>query len=166
VIFRQRFLDGIRDGSITLAFRRWRRPSVRAGGTLLTAVGRLDIASVTTVTGDEISDGDARCAGYASRAVLLHELNRRGEGRVYRVQLGALRSDPRLALRQTVPSTPAERASLLERLRRLDARSSNGPWTRRTLELVQSHPGVRAADLARRLNEETLPFKTNVRNWA
>jgi hypothetical protein len=26
MIFRQRFLEGIRDGTITLAFRRWRRP--------------------------------------------------------------------------------------------------------------------------------------------
>ena len=30
VIFRQEFLDGIRNGSITIAFRRWRRPSVKA----------------------------------------------------------------------------------------------------------------------------------------
>jgi hypothetical protein len=49
MIFRQRFLEGIRDGSVTLAFRRWRRPSVRAGGMLLTAVGQLEIVSVDEV---------------------------------------------------------------------------------------------------------------------
>jgi hypothetical protein len=49
MIFRQRFLEGIRDGSVTLAFRRWRRPSVRAGGTVLTAVGQLEIVSVDEV---------------------------------------------------------------------------------------------------------------------
>ena len=27
-------LEGIRDGRITLAFRRWKRPTVKAGGTL------------------------------------------------------------------------------------------------------------------------------------
>ena len=67
MIFRQRFLDGIRDGTITLAFRRWRRPSVRAGGTLLTAVGQLEIVSVDEVAMTHISDQDARRAGYASR---------------------------------------------------------------------------------------------------
>ena len=163
MLFRQRFLDGIRDGSITLAFRRWRRPSVRAGGTLLTAAGQLEIRSVAPVTRAAISDADARRAGYESRDPLLSELDRRDEGDLYRVELGALRTDPRLALRQAVPSTAAERTSLLERLRRLDARSGTGPWTRRTLELVRSHPGLRAADLARRLNQETLPFKANVR---
>jgi hypothetical protein len=163
MIVRQRFLDGIRDGSITLAFRRWRRPSVRTGGTLLTAAGQLEIVSVVPVTRDAISDADARHAGYASRDALLAELDQRDEGDLYRVELGALRSDPRLALRQSVPSTPAERASLLDRLRRLDVRAAQGPWTRRTLELVKSHPGVRAADLARRLNQETQSFKVNVR---
>src|SRR5688572_31965399 len=31
VLFREEFLDGLRDGRVTLAFRRWRRPSVKAG---------------------------------------------------------------------------------------------------------------------------------------
>src|SRR5262249_5675731 len=35
VLFRQETLDGIRRGSVTLAFRRWLRPSVKSGGTLL-----------------------------------------------------------------------------------------------------------------------------------
>jgi hypothetical protein len=64
MIFRQKFLDGIRDGTVTLAFRRWRRPSVRAGGTLLTAVGQLEIVSVGEVAMTRISDADARRAGY------------------------------------------------------------------------------------------------------
>ena len=76
MLFRQRFLDGIRDGTITLAFRRWRRPSVRAGGTLLTAVGQLSIASVDEVAMTRISEADARRAGYASREDLLTELTR------------------------------------------------------------------------------------------
>ena len=36
-------LDAIRRGEVTCAFRRWRRPSVRTGGTLMTAVGQLEI---------------------------------------------------------------------------------------------------------------------------
>lgn len=87
MIFRQRFLEGIRDGSITLAFRRWRRPSVRAGGTLLTAVGQLEIVSVDEVATTRISHSEARRAGYASRDDLLTELSGRTEGTVYRVAL-------------------------------------------------------------------------------
>src|SRR5688572_9982353 len=163
MLFRQRFLDGIRDGSITLAFRRWRRPSVRTGGTLLTAVGQLGITSVARVAIDEISNAEARRAGYDSRETLLAELDQRTAGDVYRVELGPLHADPRIALRQTVPSAPGDRATVLEGLRRLDASSIAGPWTRRTLELIRSHPGVRASDLCRLCNQDKEPFKLNVR---
>jgi hypothetical protein len=112
---------------------------------------------------DEITNAEARRAGYDSREALLDELDRRAEGDVYRVELGPLRADPRVALRRSTPTTAAQRAGVLEALRRLDARSSDGPWTRRTLELIRSHPAVRAADLCRRLKQEKVPFKVNVR---
>lgn len=49
MLFKKAFLEKIRDGRVTLAFRRWRRPTVKSGGTLLTAVGELPIVSVTQV---------------------------------------------------------------------------------------------------------------------
>jgi hypothetical protein len=49
MLFKQAFLDGIQAGTITLAFRRWQRPTVKAGGTLLTAVGQLAIDDVRAV---------------------------------------------------------------------------------------------------------------------
>ena len=52
---------------------------------------------------------------------------------------------------------------MLERLRRFDAHAVDGPWTRRTLEMIRSHPGVRAADLCRLIGQEKLRFKGNVR---
>jgi hypothetical protein len=82
MLFRQRFLDGIRDGAITLAFRRWRKPSVRAGGTLLTAAGQLDIPAVDEVAITGISDAEAGHAGYGSRDELLAEWQSRDEGTV------------------------------------------------------------------------------------
>lgn len=163
MIFRQRFLDGIRDGTITLAFRRWRRPSVRAGGTLLTAVGQLEIVSVDEVAMTRISDADARRAGYESRTDLATELNARTEGTVYRVQLGALRADPRVALRQSAELGDEERRQIAQRLQRLDASAADGAWTRRTLEIIRDHPARRAGDLCQLLGMEKLPFKLNVR---
>ncbi len=77
MLFRKSFLEGIRSGEITLAFRRWKRPSVRAGGSLLTPIGQLDIESVERVTSNRITTADARRAGYASREPLLKELQQR-----------------------------------------------------------------------------------------
>lgn len=162
MIFRQRFLDGIRDGTVTLAFRRWRRPSVRAGGTLLTAVGQLEIVSVDEVAMPRIADDDARRAGYSSREELLAELRVRDEGKVYRIQLGGLREDPRVALRQSASLSEKDRDDIVRRLGRLDQHSSH-PWTRQTLDLIRSRPAVRAGDLCRLVGLELHPFKTNVR---
>jgi hypothetical protein len=162
MLFRAEFLKGIQDGTITLAFRRWRRPSVRAGGTLLTPVGELAIGSITLVDPKQISESEARRAGYAARQVLLAELAGRAEGEVYRVELGALRPDPRVALREAPPTTDGELREVGDRLRRLDARAVE-PWTRRTLELIGQHPATRAGNLCRMVGQEMHHFKLNVR---
>lgn len=163
MLFRAEFLDGIRSGAVTLAFRRWVRPSVRAGGSLLTPVGQLGIAAVTRVEREGISPSDARRAGYASREALLAELDRREDGDLYRIELGPLGPDPRLALRGAAPESAAEADALLARLGRLDARSAAGAWTRPTLLLIEQHPGVRAARLAQLAGREVAAFKLDVR---
>jgi hypothetical protein len=45
MLFRQRSWPGIADGSLTIAFRRWKRPTVRVGGTSRTARGLIAIDS-------------------------------------------------------------------------------------------------------------------------
>jgi hypothetical protein len=163
MLFRQHFLDGIRNGTITLAFRKWRRPSVKAGGTLLTAVGRLHIAAVAEIALKEISRADAKRAGYESLDALVEELNRYDAGKLYRIELGPLEADPRIALRQTKAASEHETSAMAQRLRRLDAHSADGPWTQRTLELIRAHPGRRAGDLCELMGQEKMRFKGNVR---
>ena len=80
MLFRQDSLDGIREGRITLAFRRWRRPTVRTGGTLMLPIGQLQIVEVRPITEDDITHEDAARAGYPSRQVLRRELAARTEG--------------------------------------------------------------------------------------
>jgi len=88
LIPRQR-LERIRRGEVTLAFRRWIRPTVRAGETLRTECGAIRIAVVTRVEERDISEEDARRAGCPSRAELLHELHAGRPGWVYRIELAA-----------------------------------------------------------------------------
>ena len=162
VLLRNDVLEQIRAGAVTLVFRRWQRPSVRAGGSQLTQLGKLAIRRVDKVELERISAADAKRAGYASRAALLEELARRDGGDVYRIELGALEPDPRVALRER-PADSDEIEALLAQLAGIDARSRSGPWTRRTLELIESHPAVLAARLAARHGRETAPFKLDVR---
>lgn len=65
MLIKRDVLEAIRRGEIDLQFRRWTRPSVRAGGTLKTAVGLMRIGAVDEMSPDDVSDADARRAGFA-----------------------------------------------------------------------------------------------------
>jgi hypothetical protein len=161
MLFRQDVLRRIAEGEVTLAFRRWRRPTVKAGGTLRTRVGVLAIDSVEPVDEDRVTDADARRAGASDRAALLAGL--RPDGTLYRVEFRLAGPDPRVALRERSHISPEELAEIDARLARLDAASRHGPWTATVLGLIAEQPGTRAPDLAASLGRETAPFKADVR---
>ena len=57
-------LEAIKDGRITLQFRRWTRPSVKAGGTLKTKVGLLKIGRIDEMSPADVTAADAKKAGF------------------------------------------------------------------------------------------------------
>ena len=163
MLFKRLFLDGIVSGEITAAFRRWTRPTVRAGGTLKTAVGVLAIDSVEQVPPGVITEAEARRAGYPSRDALMAELDAREQGEIYRIELRYAGPDPRIALRARAELSGEELAALRKKLDRLDGASPVGPWTLAVLRLIGRNPGVRAGDLASQFGQERAAFKVNVR---
>lgn len=161
MLIRANVLELIRSGEVTLAFRKWHKPTVRAGGTLRTAIGVIAVDSVESVPLSRITAADARRAGYADRASLTSWLAS-GEGKVYRISLRYVGEDPRIALRSAVPDA-AEIAEIRAKLRRMDERSKHGPWTLSVLAVIGTRPGVRAPDLAASFGREVAPFKADVR---
>jgi hypothetical protein len=162
MLFPPAILAAIADGRVDLAFRRWQRPLAKPGGRQRTAIGVIGFETVEQVDRARVSEREARRAGFGSRDELLVFLDRRTTGEIYRVGLRLLGPDPRLALRESLPDE-REVAEIERRLARLDRLSSHGPWTRRALEAIKTHPEVRAADLAAGLGRERLPFKLDVR---
>lgn len=162
MLLRRATLEGIRAGTITLAFRRWKRPTVKTDGRLRTALGELAIEAVERVTEKHLTNEAARAAGFANATELRTALDGR-EGELYRVRLSYAGVDARIALRERAELSPEERAELDEKLRRMDARSDDGAWTRRYLKLIEKHPARRAPELAAEVGLETQPFKTRVR---
>jgi len=163
VLFKGRALEGLANGTISVAFRRWRRPRVRVGSELRTAIGVLSVDGVDEVDIDDITEKDARRAGFSSRDDLMRELDRRADGSVYRVELHLAGPDPRAALREHDTLTTDELAEVRRRLERLDAASHHGSWTMTVLGLIRDGPGVRAGDLAPVMEQETQAFKRDVR---
>lgn len=154
MLFTQRFWAGLVDGSVTVAFRRWRRPTVKAGGTLKSPGGLLAIDAVEVIEESDISEREARAAGYGSVAEVLAAL--RPDGTLHRIRFHRIGDDPRHALRAQAELSDADHAELARRLARLD-------WAHPTLELIRDNPGVVSTDLAPRLGLERLPFKARVR---
>jgi len=163
MLFKREILDGIADGTVTLAFRRWRRPTVKAGGTLNTRVGQLAICAVDIIEEDMITQADAHCSGYASRDTLLQALSSYKEGQLYRIAFRLAGQDPRIALRAAYDMDTDTIAALKARLARLDKASRSGPWTHETLSLIAQFPARRAADLANEVGREKPDFKRDVR---
>lgn len=154
---------GVADGSVTLAFRRWTRPDVRAGSEFRTVAGVVRVESVSVVDPDAITDEDALAAGWASAERLLRQLDKVEVGETYRVVLTWSGPDPRVALRENAELTDDDVADIDRRLARLDRASSHGPWTMATLALIGRRPHVRAPDLAAEMGRERDPFKIDVR---
>lgn len=162
VLIKQAVLDRIVAGEIDVVFRRWRKPTVAAGGTLRTSVGMLEIVAVDRVVKSRITAADATRAGYDTKVALLRDLDRRDTGDFYRIEIRPGRADPRIALRQRADMTPDELDELVGRLDRLDAASRVGPWTRQTLQLLVANPRVRAQDLAESIGRDKPSFKRDV----
>jgi hypothetical protein len=162
VLFERRLQEGLRDGSIRLAFRRWRRPQAVGGRRYRSPIGFVQVDSVAIVDG-QLSAEDARAAGYASVEALLGDLQRGPQdGATYRLELHRIdAADPRDQLALNVELGESELDKLRQRLQRLDR---DRAWTTSVLRAIQSRPGTRAADLAAELGWPDLhDFKLHVR---
>jgi hypothetical protein len=156
--------DGILDGTITVLFRRWKRPLVVAGRRYRTTAGILAVESADVVDPTAISGSDARLAGRESAAELIADLRGEPGYPVYRIRVRRIEEpDPRDVLANQPVLTEDERAEIRRRLARLDRASTHGPWTAAVLAVIAERPATRAAELAALLDRELLPFKTDVR---
>ncbi|MGY6502364.1 MAG: hypothetical protein ACXIVQ_15875 [Acidimicrobiales bacterium] len=162
--FDARSRQAILDGTVTLTFRRWARRQAVPGHVYRTSVGRVAVESVDVIEPDAITADEARRAGCGSVAEVLEGLTGDPDRPLYRVSFRLVDDpDPRDQLAADADVDDRVREEIDRRLDRLDAASSHGPWTRRTLELIARHPGTRAADLAASLGRDTQPFKVDVR---
>ena len=168
LLFKKPFHAGLVAGSVTLTFRRWDKPHVRAGGRYRChPIGVLEVDDVRLVRVGEIDDADAKRAGFGDRAELLEFLRAgpKGDGvtdatEVFRIALHHGGDGDRVEIALDDKLTADDIAAIANKLARLDA---DEPWTGKTLRLIVKHPRIAASQLAKKLGRETLPFKVDVR---
>jgi hypothetical protein len=168
VLLPPKIAHGVADGSVTLAFRRWRTQDVQPGQTFKTVAGVVRVDEVAVVDADSLTDADAVAAGWPDLARLRRQLDKvqlddGAAPTTYRVRLSWAGPDPRVALREDADLSAADVAAIDAKLERLDRASSHGPWTMATLDLIRRRPHTRAPDLAAEVGRERDPFKIDVR---
>jgi hypothetical protein len=151
MLFRQDVLQGIADGRVTLAFRRWRRAPPVEGATLLSPVGVLRVEGVSIVEEGDITAEDVRRTGMSPDAL---RVSIAGDGTLLRIELRLVGADPRIGLREALPDA-ADVDAIIAKL---------APWAARYLQLIGAQPAVVSHTLARQAGGVDLPtFKRRVR---
>jgi len=163
MLIQQAILNRIAAGEVKLAFRIWKKPTVKPGGTLRTAVGVLRIEDVAPTVWWKVTARDAKLAGFASLQELIAEVDRGRAGTLHRIKLSLAGPDPRIALRKQAKLGPNVIAELHAALGRLDARSPHGPWTNRVLAAIAQHPNLPARELAKIVDIPKERLKLEVR---
>ncbi len=154
VLFEKRLRDGLLDGSISVAFRRWRRAQVVAGHRyrLGAGAGMVLVSRVDIVEAREITEDSARAAGFGSTTEVLKFLGGPPDEPIFRIAFGGVGDDPRDELRENLDLDGLE-----QRVQRIAG-------AREILEAIEAQPGRRAGDLATQLGwPELQPFKLHVR---
>jgi hypothetical protein len=164
LLFKKPFHEGLVNGTITLTFRRWDKPHVRAGGRYRChPIGVLEVEDIQSVTVGSIETGDARKAGFSSREELLEYLGELGpyddSTCVYRVALHHGGDGDRVALALEDKLTKEDVQDITAKLAKMDGKK---PWTKKTLSLIASHPRIAASKLAAKVGRETPEFKADV----
>jgi biotin operon repressor len=162
--FEPRLRQGLHDGTITVAFRRWRRAQAVTGHRYRTGAGMVLAESVEIISPGDIDPALARDAGFADVPAALADLRGPDDLPLYCVRFRALGGpDPRDELANSVALSDAEAADISRRLARMDDSSKRGPWTAAVLAQIASHPAVSSEHLARALDWDRPDFKIHVR---
>jgi hypothetical protein len=162
VLFTQTTLAGLTEGRVSCTYRRWKVVRPKVGSRFTTSAGLVEVTSIDLVPESELTEHDARSAGFEGLSALSKWTSGKGDGDLYRIGIALAGPDPRIALRAADRLSDAELVDLHTKLDRMD-RAADQPWTRPTLELIRLRPAVVSTELATELDQPRPIFKLRVR---
>lgn len=165
LLFQKRFHAGLKSGTVTVTYRHWQTARVKPKGRYRChPIGVLEVDEVTQVTSADITQGDARLAGFDSRSDLLSYLSRgrklSDDSKLFRIAFHYGGDGDRIPLALEADLSAQDVETITKKLARLD---QGEPWTLPTLRIIEKHPQVAARILATKLGRERDPFKVDVR---
>ncbi len=89
MLLKLELLEAIKAGKVDLVFRRWSRPSVKAGGTLKTKLGIMAIGAIDDMDPADVTEADAKRAGFRDVADFRKWLDTMKPGHLFqRIEVG------------------------------------------------------------------------------
>ena len=162
MLFKVKHLEGIKNGRITLAFRKWKRPRVLKGSLIKSPIGQIEILNINSAGIDQISKLDAALSGI-EYGDLIATLNSISQGNIYKIELKYHSLDPRLILREQSEISDTELEQIKSKLKKYDLFSKRGDWTLLVLQSINDHPKTRAIEIATALGFPKDWLKSNIR---
>ncbi len=163
MLFKVKHLHGIKAGEISIAFRKWKKPTVTKGTLIKTAVGQIEILDISEINEVNISHIEAIGAGYKRLTDLTGALNSIREGNIYKIRVKYHSPDPRIQLRDQTELSEEEIDQIKLKLGKYDKYSKQGKWTMNILRAIRDNPKLRAQDLAAKTGKEKDWLKQNIR---
>jgi len=163
MLFKEIHLKGIRKGTISLAYRLWKKQSILEGTLLHTSIGLLEIQKIEIVEEADITSDDVRDTGFESKTELLQSFQKVEGGNIYRISVRFHSPDPRIELRENANLSDQEFDEIQKKLNRLDANSTFGNWTYTILKVIRDNPKKRAVELAKMTGFQKEWLKINIR---
>lgn len=149
MLFKNDHLKGIKSRKITLAFRKWKKASVKIGSLLHTTVGLIEIGKIEAVNENDITDKDALKVGFVDKKQLLKSFPPNSTGTIFRISVGYHSADPRIQLREQTDLSEQQLTDLKKKLERLDNYSKQGHWTSKVLLTIKDNPNLHAVGIAK-----------------
>lgn len=162
MLLKNKTIEGIQSGKITLIFRRWKKAGVKKGGTQMTQKGVVGIDDIRVVAEDQITESDAKKAGFKSKDELLAQMYDRDED-IYKIKVHWVGEDPRKELRTNDKLSKKEIDEIIGKLEKLDSGSQRGRWTQLYLQIIHDQPNTHAQILAEQIGLSIPTFKPWVR---
>lgn len=162
VMFTADAVPGLAAGTTTVTFRNWKRPQAKVGGRFHKGDLWFEVDRVDVVTVGSITTADAERAGERDIDGVRRRLGLEDpDVEVFRIAFHRIPAAGPPA--DEADLTMDDVAELDRRLDRLDTASSVGAWTRPTLRLIGTRPGVVSTELAETLGRERFALKADIR---
>jgi hypothetical protein len=144
-----------------MAFRKWKRPTVKQGGALNTPIGLLAIDEVSIVT--SVSDFELIQSGYEDRDELQKELSKSTGNTLFRIKFHLSGEDPHISLRNKTNLSSEELLKLNQKIVRFNNSKIYPGWATKVLKTIQQNPGESAASISEAVGYEKDWLKPSIR---